>query len=119
MNFKNYIISSKYILSIILFFSMALTILNYFNLISSNPIKILEIIIIFISFFTGGFKLGNKSLKKGYLEGIKLGIIYTIIIFILSIFFSLKITLYNLLLYSIIILSSMLGSIFGINKIKD
>ncbi len=116
MNIKKYLISLGYIFAIIFGITLFLTIFSYFDILSTSVLKILKIIVSIIATFAGGFMIGKNSDKKGYLEGIKLGIIYVIIIFLLSILGFSNFKWSNLLFYLIIILSTMLGAMFGINK---
>lgn len=97
-----------------------MTILNYFNIIESHSVNIIKIIILIISFLMGGIIVGKKALKKGWLEGLKLGVI---MIFIASLFnylgldnsFEFK----NLIYYLIILSTTILGSMIGINMHKQ
>ena len=67
--------------------------------------------------FLGGYKLGQKSNKKGYIEGIKLGIIFSIFLVIFNyLAFDNPFKIKYLLFYIILITSSSLGSMVGINK---
>ena len=111
--------SFLYIIASILIITFIITILNYFNIISDKIISIFKILIPVISLFIGGFYIGKKSTSKGYLEGLKLGLLFSIFLLIfnflaLSNSFKLK----YLLFYLIIIVSSILGSMIGINISK-
>lgn len=92
-----------------------ITLLNYFNILSYKITIYLKFILSIIAFLIGGFLIGIKSLKKGWLEGLK----YSLIIIIPIIIFNL---LYNsfeyktIILYFIFIFSSVIGSMFGITK---
>lgn len=112
-------ISFIYIISTILIITFAITVLNYFNIIADNMISIFKILVPIISLFIGGFYIGKKSNKNGYFEGIKLGVFFSLFLIIFNFLaidnsFKLK----YLLFYLIIIISSMLGSMVGINKRK-
>ena len=114
--FKKLGISFLYIIAFILVITFFITLLNYFNIISDKVISIFKILIPIISLFIGGFYIGNHSNNKGYLEGLKLGGLFSIFLLIfnflaLSNSFKLK----YLLFYLIIIISSILGSMVGIN----
>ena len=105
-----------YIIASLLIITFILTLLNYFNIISDKIISIFKILIPIVSLFIGGFYIGKNSNNKGYLEGLKLGSIFSIFLLIfnflaLSNSFKLK----YLLFYLIIIVSSILGSMIGIN----
>ena len=45
--------------------------LYYYNIISTNTYKVLEIITLIINIFISTYLLGKKTTKLGYLEGIK------------------------------------------------
>jgi len=99
------------------FFSMLSTLLGYFNITS---LKVTEYLILFLtmtSLFIGGFFLGKRCEKKGWLEGIKIGSIIIFLFFLISYLgldqgLNLKVFIYYLLLLA----SSVLGSMLGINK---
>lgn len=70
-----------------------------------------------IAIFIGSYKLGKVSNNKGYIEGLKYGIIWVIIILITNLIvksFTWTLTLYLLIL----LLVSTFSSILGINKKK-
>lgn len=106
--------------SIILFISLfIITLLDYFSLFSSNTCNILKLITVIISIFVGAFLIGKNSLKKGYLEGIKYALIIISLIFIINIIFLRVININLLIYYIIILLSSIFGSMLGINFKKS
>ena len=117
---KNIGMSFIYIISSILILTFITTILSYFNILSDKIVSIIKIIIPIISLFIGGFYIGKISNKKGFIEGIKLGSIFSIFLIIfnflaLSNSFKFK----YLLFYIILIISCSLGSMIGINKKKS
>ena len=91
------------------------TLLNYFDIINSKYLSIFKIIIPLFSLGVGGFFLGRKSNKKGFLEGLKFGFIVTILILIFNLIFGFNLTIKDLIFYLALILSSMFGSMLGIN----
>ena len=106
-----YTIISIFILTLII------TIFNYFEIFNEKTMSILRIIIPIVGFLIGGFLIGKKSNKSGYIEGLKYGIIVSLIILSSNIFIiknNFKIS--YLLFYLILIVSSILGSMIGINK---
>ena len=117
MNYlKKLVFSFLYIIGTILISTFIVTFLNYFNIISDKVISIFKILIPIISLFVGGFYIGKKSENKGYLEGLKLSLIFSIFLLIfnflaLSNSFKFK----YLLFYLIIIISCVLVSMIGIN----
>lgn len=118
MNFiKNISLSILYIILTILILSFILTLFSYFNIIGDKVVSIFKIIIPVLSLFVGGFLLGKKSLKKGWLEGLKLSLIFLILLIIFEYLaldqsFNIK----NILYYLILSISSIFGSMIGISK---
>ena len=114
---KNYLTSIIYFFTIFLTSTLILTIINYFNILNHTIISILKLIIPIISLSISSYILGTNSKQKGYLEGIKLGLII-ITIFIITILLFDKLEIKSLLYYLILILISILSSMLGINKKK-
>ena len=107
-----------YMLSIILISSIILTIFSYFNILNYNITIYIKLLIGIISFIIGGFIIGKNSIKKGYIEGIKLSIIAIIIMIIISIIF--KVFKYKSIIYYLVLsVSCIIGSMIGINKKKN
>ncbi|MBR1385607.1 MAG: TIGR04086 family membrane protein [Bacilli bacterium] len=107
------------IFGVIILVSFITSNLSYFNLIKENTKDFINtfsiLLIIFIVCFINGKKINNK----GYLEGIKIGLIIDLIFIIIRLLLKKKITLYKLLFYIIVLLISIFGSITGINKKKN
>lgn len=112
-----YLKSLVFILVPLLISSIVSTIINYFDLLSNSTLKYINIILIVISMFIGGFYLGKRSDSKGWLEGIKLGLIWVILLFIVSYLgFDKGLNFKVLIYYIILVFSSMFGGVIGINK---
>lgn len=109
-----------YTFGFILISLIILTLLNYYNMLNNGIISIIKITIPIVAFFIGGFLLGKSSKKKGWLEGLKFGFI-TILIFILINYIGFRdsFKFKSIIFYSTLIISSIFGSIFGINKKID
>lgn len=103
--------------SSILFFvsTFIFTILQYLGWFSDMTLKILLTIFSIISFFIGGLIFGKKSLKKGWLEGIKLSFINIILFLLLNVLLS-NFQIKNTIFYLLIFFFTTLGSIIGVNK---
>ena len=109
--------SLLYIFSIIIVSTFLVTTLNYFNIIGP---KLLTIFKILSSMFTGGIIIGKNSKQKGWLEGIKLGLIVTVILVLFKYLgLNQKFLITNIIYYIILIISCTLGSMIGINKKKN
>lgn len=98
-------------------FAFLLSILEYFNLFYGKVSEIFMFIYMAILFFIIGFLVGKKATHKGYLEGIKISLSLIFILIVINVLFyqtgfSLERTIY----YFVLILSSTMGSMIGINK---
>lgn len=118
MNFiKNVSLSILYIILTMVVLTFILTLFSYFNIIGDKVVSIFKIIIPVVSLFIGGFLIGKKSLKKGWLEGLKLSLIFLILLIIFE-YLSLdqSFNIKNILYYLILSISSIFGSMIGISK---
>ena len=96
-------ISIIYILSFILGLTFIFTLLNYVGILNNTTINIIKIIIPIVSMFIGGFIIGKKTGKKGWLEGLKLSLIFLAILTLFNYLglkstLSLKVIIYYLIL---------------------
>ncbi len=106
-----------YILSILFISTIIITLLNYINFFGNKLVTLSKIIVPIVSIFVGGFIIGKNSKQKGWLEGLKLGMIIILILLILNyIILKQKWELRNLVYYLILLSSSIFGSMVGINK---
>ena len=98
-------------------FAFLLGVLQNFNLFYGKVSEVFMFIYMAILFFIIGFLVGKKATHKGYLEGIKISLSLIFILIVINVLFyqtgfSLERTIY----YFILILSSTMGSMIGINK---
>lgn len=115
--FKNLGMSFLYVIVSMTILILIMTLLSYFNILKDSGTTFMKIIIPIISLFIGGFTLGKKASKKGWLEGIKIGAICCVFIVLFNFLaYSHSFEVKNLLYYLILIVSSILGSMIGINK---
>lgn len=112
---KNILKTSIYMIIFFLISSLLITVFNYFNILNYKVISILKIITFILSFAIGGYLIGKKSIKNGWLEGFKLSLFISLLLTISTILFE-SFNASYLIYISILIVSSVLGSIFGINK---
>ena len=66
--------------------------------------------------FIMGLIVGKRVEKNGYLNGILLSIVSIIILLFISFIFHYKLNINTLMYYSILIISTVFGSMIGINK---
>lgn len=120
MNILKYLKALLYIFISIIIFSFLLSTLNYFDFISSATLNVFQIISIISSMFVGGFFIGKNSSNKGYLQGLKIGGITLAILFLLNYLgFGNSLNINTILFYLIVMISSIAGSVVGINKNKQ
>jgi len=109
----------KYVKSLIIFLSSIVIIpifLTIFNLFKIETNKIIVIIIGAILMFIIGLLMGKKSESRGYLNGLLLSVISILILVLLSLIFRFSLNINSLIYYVILILSTVIGSVLGINK---
>lgn len=114
---KNIIYSLGLMLATLFVFTFLVTILSYFNIMSDTLTTIFKMIIPIVSVLASSILLGLKSTKKGWLEGIKLGTLICILLFFFNLFgLNNSFKLNQLLFYGILIFTSIVGSMIGINR---
>lgn len=119
MNTIKYLKTLIYILVPVLVLNIIISLLYYFNIIGSIANDYVKLFTVAISMLIGGIYIGSKASKKGWLEGLKVGIEVIIILFIISyLAFDKGLDIKSLIYYFILLASSMLGSIIGINRRK-
>ena len=116
----NYIKKYNYIYKFMLYILIICTIQTIINLIlkiNTTTNQLISLISIILYIFTTSIIDGKKTTKKAYKQGLKMGLIYILILYILGIpFLVFKINLKKLIYFLIIVLISTLGTIIGINK---
>jgi len=116
---KNIGISCLYSYGFLFVLTFILSLLNYINFIDGT-FSFFMVFNLVISVFIGGFLCGKCSLKKGWLEGLKFGFVFLIILSIFSFFgFSNSISFKYFVFCSIILVSSILGGMIGIGFRKE
>lgn len=110
-----YIKTIGYEFILILIFTIIYTILYYFNITNSNINNILKIISFILVFILTGIHIGRLSSKKGYLEGLKISLISILVFFLLSLIFKNDMSISQIVYYLIIIVTTTLSSMIGIN----
>ena len=114
---KKYITTLLSIMLSILIITLILTTFYYYDLISTDTYKYLKIGTLIITLLLNSIVIGKNSIKNGYLDGIKLGImliIFCTLVTIMNKSISIKLILYNI----IILITTTFGSIIGINTMK-
>lgn len=104
--------------SSIIVLGLLLNTLYYFDIISNNIYNIMKMVIILLTLFINALILGKNTDKYGILEGLKLGASFLLVMMIIKVItnnaFDIRTVIYSL----IIILTTSIGSIIGINKLQ-
>ena len=104
-------------LGILLVFSLILTLLNMTHILFTKGTDTFIFIGMILTLFFIGFFWGRHAEKKGYLEGLKIGACLILILILINlIFYRTGFSLERIIYYIVLILSSTLGSMLGINK---
>ena len=120
MNYLKYFKALGFIFVPMLVLNLIVSIFHYFNLLNGNVIGYLKLFIIAISMIIGGIYIGGKTTRKGWLEGLKVGSIVILIFFVIGyLAFDQGIDIKNLIYYLILLVSSTLGSMVGISKVRQ
>jgi|GEM_PF-896822 len=115
-----YLKTSAIYLIVICVTSLILAILNYFGIFGSQTISIIDMLIMVVIFVVLGYIHGKQAEKRGYLVGLRIGCILSLILLILSlIVFRTGIDFSSLIYYLVLIVSCTFGSMLGINKKSD
>jgi len=113
--FKKMINCMMWFFIILIVGTLIITLINYFNVMNGNIVSIMKFILPMISMIVSSYRLGKMSDKKGYLEGLKFGTIIIFIFMILVIILD-KLNWKSILYYGILLLTSIMGSMIGINR---
>lgn len=104
------------IAGIVILLITMLSLFNYLGL-SYNITKYILLLITVAIFFIAGFSGGKKRQNKGYIAGFKVSLIMIASFIILNlILFNSSFNFKRIIYYFILLLSSVFGSIIGINK---
>ena len=103
---------------IIILYLIILTILNYTQVMKLETITKLNFISVSVITFILGILIGKSSPKKGYIEGLKIGTLIILLLFLLNIIFIRNFNLHIFIYYLTLLASSTFGSMIGINLKK-
>ncbi len=118
-NIKIYLKYLGFSLIFLLIGLLFISTLYYFNFFSTNTISYIRIIYLLIIIFIMSYILGKNTNKNGYLAGMKFGFLHIILFLVLGLLLFKKDLQLRIILYDFIILfTSILGSMIGINKQK-
>ena len=110
--FKTYLKCYGLLLGIMIILTLIVSIVNYF---SNIHIGFFRVIIPVISMFIASIILGKKSKEKAYIEGIKFSSVYVLTIFLLRVLLKIEFNYKVIIIYIILLLTSVIGTMLGIN----
>lgn len=114
-NLKKYIKPIIGLAIFLLIYLLVLSLTHYLGLFKLASIGTINFVIMAIASFMGGVLRGKKTSKKGYLEGLKLGGILSLVLLLINIIFFRHFDLYVVMYYLILVVSAVIGSMIGIN----
>ena len=113
--YKETLKSLTIILGIIIFSTLLINLLYYFDIIGNNLVKYFKMIFLVMAFLLGGVYMGKNSPNKGYLYGLRLSFIIVIILILFGVVFN-NLNFTRIIYYLVIIFTITFGSMIGINK---
>ena len=119
MKWKKYLKNIGISSSFLILGNSFISFLSYFSLLRGNGIVIFEGIVLFLTFFIGPYLQGKENIKYGFLEGLKVGLLLIVVLFLLNYAFYQEFSLRNLLYYIILLFLSMFGGMVGISRRKE
>lgn len=109
-----------YTLAAFLIFTLILTLLSYVDVFSGKVVSFIQLFIPIGSLLMGGYVIGKRSKSNGWLEGLKFSLLFlTFLILFDYLGLGVAPQLKNVVFYLIIVVSSILGSMIGINRRKN
>ena len=101
----------------ILILTFVMTIINLISPLKQNINSLLSLLGILMYSLIAGIRKGVKTDAKGYKEGFKIGFVYVAVLYFLgALSLHFAIPLKRFLYFVIIIVTTILGSVIGINK---
>ena len=104
--------------SSIIVLGLLLNTLYYFDIISNNIFNIMKMVIVLTTLFINALILGKNTDKYGIVEGLKLGATFLLVMVIIKIIINSTFDIRTLIYSLIILLTTSIGSIIGINKLQ-
>lgn len=114
---KKYGKTILFFLGVLFFGSFLFSLFNLGGWMQTKTTDLFLMILMIVTFLIIGFHFGKTATKKGYLEGLKIGgCLLFFLIFINVIFYQNGFSVEKTIYYLVLILSSIFGSMIGINK---
>lgn len=98
---------------------IVISFMSYINILGGKVLSIIKILLSFSAILVGSFKQGIQSNKRGFLEGLKFGGAFILILAIINSIFYQQFAIKNLFYYGLSIFISICGGMLGISKKKE
>lgn len=94
--------------------------LFYYLLFSTKVVNIVSFVYMTLLFFTFGYKTGTKAENRGFVAGLKIGLLLLLVlIFFNLIFYQTSFKLIRVIYYLVLLFASVVGATIGINRKKE
>lgn len=94
--------------------------LLYYLLFSSKIVNVLTFIYMVMVFFFFGFHTGKKAENRGFLAGLKIGILLLLVLLLFNLcFYQTGFKIIRIIYYMVLIFASVVGATLGINRKKE
>lgn len=113
--FKNYLLCFLFGICLVLLYLVFCSIFLFFDIFNYEVIHIINYVFLLIVFFICGFRCSMYEKRKGYLNGFIIGVMFVMFFSLISLIFS-HLELSSLVYYISLIMSCIVGGIFGVNK---
>lgn len=116
---KEYGISLLKFLGFLLGGSILLSLLYYF-LLPTKVINVFAILYMVLVFFFFGLSSGKRCTSKGFIAGLKIGLLLLLVLILLNVlFYQSGFKIIRILYYMALLFSSVIGATIGINTQKE
>lgn len=112
---KNFIKCAAVFLGLFIIYVVLISLFSYFDILGGTTLKIINFVVITLFMFLSGFSLATHYENRGYKAGIIMGIINMAILFMISIIVRSEINTNTVVYFLILLLSSSIGGMAGIN----
>lgn len=94
--------------------------LLYYLLLPTKIVNIFSFLYTILLFFIFGYKGGRKTENRGFLEGLKIGLLLFAVLFLFNIIlFQTKFHIIRIFYYLALLFASVVGATIGINRKKE
>lgn len=116
---KEYGITLLQFLGFLLGGSIVLSIF-YYLLFSTKVANVFSFVYMVIVFFMFGYKLGKKTENRGFIAGLKIGLLLLFVLILLNVgIYQTEFHVIRMVYYIVLLFASVVGSTIGINRKKE